>query len=216
MDRVTLGNESQHETLTERFWTGGWAQEALEEIVSDAVAAASPGGQWPVDPRDDPATDDEVSSGLYLGAAGVAWGLPAVRRERGAAVGAVGSGDRPVDPDMYGSVNQYLGPGHGCAADAHALRGSVSDDALAQRVPGLCHGTAGGGYACLRLHALTGDAMWLDRARRFAVHAVEQVRRERHAVSHGRYSLFTGDIGVARYLRACLDVNPAFPVLDDL
>ena len=45
--------------------------------------------------------------------------------------------------------------------------------------PGLCHGTAGNGYAFLRLHALTGDAMWLDRARRFAVHAVEQVRRER-------------------------------------
>ena len=38
--------------------------------------------------------------------------------------------------------------------------------------PGLCHGTAGNGYAFLRLHALTGDSMWLDRARRFAVHAV--------------------------------------------
>src|SRR4029077_20103776 len=31
--------------------------------------------------------------------------------------------------------------------------------------PGLCHGTAGNGYAFLRLHALTGDSMWLDRAR---------------------------------------------------
>ena len=58
--------------------------------------------------------------------------------------------------------------------------------------------------------------MWLDRARRFAVHAVEQVRRERAAVGHGRYSLFTGDIGVALYLRACLDADPAFPVIDVL
>ena len=82
--------------------------------------------------------------------------------------------------------------------------------------PGLCHGTAGNGFAFLRLHALTGDRMWLDRARRFAVHAVEQVRRERETVGHGRYTLFTGDIGVALYLRACLDEDPAFPVIDTM
>ncbi len=82
--------------------------------------------------------------------------------------------------------------------------------------PGLCHGTAGNGFAFLRLHALTGDEMWLDRARRFAVHAVEQVRREREVVGHGRYSLFTGDIGVALYLRACLDAVADFPVIDVL
>jgi hypothetical protein len=82
--------------------------------------------------------------------------------------------------------------------------------------PGLCHGTAGNGFAFLRLHALTGEPVWLDRARRFAVHAVEQVRRERAAVGRGRYTLFTGDIGVALYLRACLDVDPAFPTIDAL
>ncbi|HXD67799.1 MAG TPA: LanC-like protein [Solirubrobacteraceae bacterium] len=82
--------------------------------------------------------------------------------------------------------------------------------------PGLCHGTAGNGFAFLRLHALTGDRMWLDRARRFAVHAVMQVRRERATVGHGRYSLFTGDIGVALYLRACLDEDPAFPLIDTM
>ena len=81
---------------------------------------------------------------------------------------------------------------------------------------GLCHGTAGNGYAFLRLHALTGDAMWLDRARRFAMHAVAQVRRERDRVGHGRYTLFTGDIGVALYLRACLDADPAFPVIETM
>ena len=72
------------------------------------------------------------------------------------------------------------------------------------------------GNAVLVLHALTGDAMWLDRARRFAVHAVKQVRRERAAIGHGRYTLFTGDIGVALYLRACLDEDPAFPIIDVL
>jgi hypothetical protein len=58
--------------------------------------------------------------------------------------------------------------------------------------------------------------MRLDSARRFAVHAVEQVRAEREAVGHGRYTLFTGDVGVALYLRACLDEDPAFPVIDTM
>ena len=42
---------------------------------------------------------------------------------------------------------------------------------------GLCHGTAGNGCAFLALHARTGDERWLDRARAFAMHALEQVER---------------------------------------
>jgi Lanthionine synthetase C-like protein len=80
--------------------------------------------------------------------------------------------------------------------------------------PGLCHGTAGNGFAFLRLHELTGDARWLDRGRRFAMHAIEQVERERANRGRGRYALFTGDVGVALYLRACLDADPAFPIID--
>jgi hypothetical protein len=82
--------------------------------------------------------------------------------------------------------------------------------------PGLCHGTAGNGFAFLKLHDLTHDPVWLERARRFGMHAIEQVDRERSALGRGRYTLFTGDVGVALYLRACLDVDPAFPVLDAL
>ncbi len=42
---------------------------------------------------------------------------------------------------------------------------------------GICHGTAGNGYAFLKLFARSGDERWLERARRFAVHALEQVER---------------------------------------
>jgi hypothetical protein len=84
------------------------------------------------------------------------------------------------------------------------------------RGPGLCHGTAGNGYAFLKLHALTGDERWLERARRFAMHALLQVERERATVGHGRYSLLTGDVGVALYVRSCLDADARFPVLDVL
>lgn len=76
--------------------------------------------------------------------------------------------------------------------------------------PGLCHGTAGNGYALLKAFARTGDELWLDRARRFAVHALEQVERQ----SRARHSLFTGDIGVALYAADCLDARAAYPILD--
>jgi lanthionine synthetase-like protein len=44
---------------------------------------------------------------------------------------------------------------------------------------GLCHGTAGNGYAFLTLFERTGDDLWLERARRFAMHAIAQVERAR-------------------------------------
>ena len=78
---------------------------------------------------------------------------------------------------------------------------------------GLCHGTAGNAYAFLVLHARTGDELWLERARAFAMHAIGQVEREREKLGRGRYSLFTGDIGVALFLRHLLYGKSSFPTL---
>jgi lantibiotic modifying enzyme len=80
--------------------------------------------------------------------------------------------------------------------------------------PGLCHGTAGNGFAFLRLHELTGEPRWLERARRFAMHAIKQVQREWATLGRGRYTLWTGDLGVAVYVRACLDAIADFPIVD--
>jgi hypothetical protein len=74
---------------------------------------------------------------------------------------------------------------------------------------GLCHGTAGNGYALLKAFERTGDERWLDRARRFALHALGQVER-----TPGRYSLFTGDVGVALFAASCLEADARFPVLE--
>jgi len=185
---------------------------------------------------------------------------------------------------LYGRVAHYLGPAHGFAGNVHALRGSLSDRVLRERVApvldrtalreddlanwppvtpatqspganrvqwchgapgivhalgdlmelelalaggeliwrsgplrkgaGLCHGTAGNGWTFLKLLALTGDERWLERARRFATHAIEQVGRERTRVGRGRYTLWTGDIGVALYLRACIDADARMPTFD--
>jgi hypothetical protein len=76
----------------------------------------------------------------------------------------------------------------------------------------LCHGTAGNGYAFLALLEKTGDEQWLVRARAFAMHAANQVERNRSADGRGRYSLWTGDIGTAIFLADCIDGGGALPL----
>jgi hypothetical protein len=79
---------------------------------------------------------------------------------------------------------------------------------------GLCHGTSGNGFALLKAFARTGDEHWLERARRFAVHALAQAERIAAANGRRRYSLFNGDIGTALFAAACLDADPRFPIID--
>ena len=81
---------------------------------------------------------------------------------------------------------------------------------------GLCHGTAGNGYAFLKLHERTGDASWLDRARSFAMHAFAQSERMRQQHGQGRYTLWTGDAGLAIYLWHCIAPQAMLPGLDAL
>ena len=80
--------------------------------------------------------------------------------------------------------------------------------------PGLCHGTAGNGYAFLKLFERTGDELWLDRARAFAMHAAAQVERMRNTHGRGRYTLWTGDLGTALYIQSCISAEAAMPTLD--
>jgi lantibiotic modifying enzyme len=80
--------------------------------------------------------------------------------------------------------------------------------------PGLCHGTAGNGYAFLKLFERTGHELWLSRARAFAMHAIEQVERARHWHGRGRYTLWTGDLGTAVFLSGCVEASAGMPTLD--
>lgn len=81
---------------------------------------------------------------------------------------------------------------------------------------GLCHGTAGNGYAFLKLYERTGGSLWLERARRFAVHAIAQQDRMRQEHGQGRYTLWTGEPGLAIYLWQCIKGRVGLPVLDIL
>lgn len=78
----------------------------------------------------------------------------------------------------------------------------------------LCHGTGGNGYAFLKLHRRTGDPVWLERARAFAMTSIAQCREARAGVGRGRFSLWTGDVGLAIYLCDCITAEPNFPTID--
>jgi hypothetical protein len=80
--------------------------------------------------------------------------------------------------------------------------------------PGVCHGTSGNGYAFLKLYQRTGDPGWLARARSFAMHAIAQSEQAQQAHGRRRYSLWTGDPGLAVYLWHCLTGSGGMPALD--
>jgi hypothetical protein len=71
---------------------------------------------------------------------------------------------------------------------------------------GLCHGRDGNGYALLRMFARTGNEFWLTSARKFAMTAIEQ--------RNGRYTLWTGEAGLALFLLDCIEGQADFPTLD--
>ncbi len=133
---------------------------------------------------------------------------------------AVWDGDSVNWPPVVGRETNRVQWCHGAPGIVSTLGDLMPEDLLLagaeltwrtgplEKGPGLCHGTAGNGYALLRTYELTGDSLWLERARSFAAAALEQVER--------RYSLFTGDIGAALFARACEEEDARFPILDVL
>jgi lantibiotic modifying enzyme len=78
----------------------------------------------------------------------------------------------------------------------------------------LCHGTSGNGFAFLKLFTATGNELWLERAREFAMYAIEQSNQKYQKYNQRHYSLWTGDIGLAFYLDACIKGNSEIPTFD--
>jgi len=60
----------------------------------------------------------------------------------------------------------------------------------------------------------TRDPMWLTRARAFAMHAIAQCEQDEARYGGLRYSLWTGDPGLAIYLWDCVRGAAAFPTID--
>ncbi|WP_437653140.1 lanthionine synthetase C family protein [Sorangium sp. So ce1182] len=82
---------------------------------------------------------------------------------------------------------------------------------------GLCHGTGGNGAALLEVYRRTQDALWVERARELAMWALAQSEAELDRTGQWRYSLWTGDAGLACFLLDCLDGRSrGMPGLDSL
>ena len=72
---------------------------------------------------------------------------------------------------------------------------------------GLCHGTDGNGMALLELFRKTKDEAWLSSARQFAMWAILQSDEAFKTHGQWRFSLWTGDAGLACFLLDCLNGN---------
>lgn len=85
-----------------------------------------------------------------------------------------------------------------------------------RKLPSLCHGVPGSGYAFLKLYRRTHDMRWLERARRFAMHAIAQSTTAREHYGQRKFSLWTGDLGLAVFIGDCLnaDSTAALPALE--
>ena len=79
---------------------------------------------------------------------------------------------------------------------------------------GLCHGTAGNGFAFLKLFLRTKDEIWLERARAFAMQAIDQYKQAKDTYHQGRYALWNGDVGLALYINECCQETAQFPTID--
>lgn len=77
----------------------------------------------------------------------------------------------------------------------------------------LCHGTAGSGLACLKMFERSRDKVWLERARGLAMFAVEQYQSGLSKFGQTRFSLWTGDLGLAIFLRDVLNERGTLPGL---
>jgi len=123
-------------------------------------------------------------------------------------------GDRPIRTQWcHGAPGMVTALGDVLDEDLAVAGGELTWQAgpLAKGAS-LCHGTAGNGYAFLTLFERTGDERWLDRARRFAMHAIAQVEDARAERAMGRYSLWTGDLGTALYVADCIDGGGVLPL----
>jgi hypothetical protein len=71
-----LFTPARHERVLDRPFSEAAAREAIERIAARAERELDPaGGCWPLDPEDAERDDERPGSGVYHGAAGIAWSL---------------------------------------------------------------------------------------------------------------------------------------------
>jgi hypothetical protein len=168
-----LFDPHRHETLAGARWDAGVVRAAIDGIVSETLAATRD-GFWPAHPLDEGAKDD--SRTLYMGAAGVLWGLSYLARE-----GAIASDARYTDwalalPDKYRDApdtlqivpSYFIGETGVLLVALRARYSSELAERLLSAVRSNAHnptlealwGAPGSALAAVFAHELTGEERW--------------------------------------------------------
>ena len=202
--------ESAAAVLSARDADGLWTQRlygdeyrALGPIrgATGNVLALRPHERWPEAAR---AVADALARTAVVGRDGADW--PSVDGGEAARLQWCAGA-----PGVVAGAWEYLDQALLLAGAERVWRAGPQPD---EKGAGLCHGTAGNGWALLKAFARTGDELWLERARAVAAAALDQAERLRAARGRGRYSLWTGDVGVALFAADCLDATTAYPILE--
>jgi hypothetical protein len=162
-----------HERLSDGSFTEASALDAIRRIVERAEAELDPeDGRWPLDPADIYGDTLRRESGLYCGAAGIAWALGELgsRVDRGLVEGLERHVlDDPDDP-AYGDAGVWNGLAGVLAVGEHFWPEAARRDrlaALAQESlesPALepMFGHPGHMLLAAQLHERTGEERWAD------------------------------------------------------
>ncbi|MDX6523893.1 MAG: hypothetical protein QOI17_1406, partial [Gaiellales bacterium] len=164
-----LFSPDYHEQLTDRGWDEAWVQARIDRVVADAIGAVDDRGLWPEHP-DDHDDDFQMPKSVYMGAAGMLWGLHALGHDRPDLIrGLYQSYLR--EPDWPGLEPSYLGGEAGILLVSQLLDPSGGDlDALEDAIrrnaghPSneLLWGGPGTMVAAQAMHAASSERRWAD------------------------------------------------------
>lgn len=117
-------------------------------------------------------------------------------------------------------------PGAICSLSDHIRRDHKTDQLLEdageliwlagplKKGTSLCHGTSGNAIAFLKLYQRTKKEIWLDRAKSFAMHCLEQCEEMKTTYGDLRFSLWTGDLGLVWLNEQIKNQTANLPFLD--
>ena len=165
-----LYTPANHEPLIGTPWDEARARAAIDAIVADTEAAQQPDGYWPAHPDDVDEDGTTLRTSVYMGAAGIVWGLHQFGREHPATAERLhelylGEPDWPgVVPGYWAGEAGILLVAHQIAPDAERadlLLAAVSANAD-NETNEIMWGSPGTMLVARSMLEATGDDRWAE------------------------------------------------------